>query len=242
MPPANETKKSAKTTDNRAYFGPMTLGTIHGCFVSLWTLQNARQVVGHYAKVNKIPSLMRDDIPKDDEGNQPLSDGRTGRKVRDARDPALGYVTLMCSMAAYTAELCLKRIACMTREDERALQKHDLAVLYKDLPQKTRQRLEDEFPSTTRVLQRDRKTGRVTSSAPEPLSEICSRHADVFPLARYMTAKDESHAEIVEFNDLLGMVGFLVQWITEEEGFQRPDLPPPDKTLEITIVDKNPFD
>lgn len=126
MPPANKTEKSARTSDNRAFFGRMTLGAIHGHFVSLWILRNARQVVGHHAKVNKIPSLMRDDIPKDDEGNQFLSDGRTRRIVRDARDPALGYVTMMCSMAAYTVELCLKRIACMTREDERALKKHDL--------------------------------------------------------------------------------------------------------------------
>ena len=241
-PPENKLKESAPTPDNRAFFGRMTLGTIHGCFASLWILQNARQVIGHYAKVNNIPSLMRNDVPKDAEGNQSLPDGRTGRIVRDARDPALGYVTLMCSMAAYTAELCLKRIACMTREDKRALKKHNLATLYDDLPWKTRQRLEDEFASTTTVVRRDRKTGRITSSTPERIKEICARHADVFPVARYMTANDgDSHAETVEYQDLLGMAGFLVQWITTKEGFQQPNLPPPDKTLKIAIIDKNPF-
>ena len=130
---------------------------------------------------------MRDDVPNDEEGNTALPDGRIGRAIRDPRDPALGYITMMCSMAAYTAELCLKRIACITRDDKKALKIHDLAALYEDLPWKTRQRLEDDFASTITMIRKNRSTGRVTTSAPEPLKEICSRHADVFPVARYMT-------------------------------------------------------
>lgn len=58
-----------------------------------------------------------------------------------------------------------------------------------------------------------------------------------------MTAKEgDSHAETVEYQDLLGMAGFLVQWITKEEGFQQPDLPPPSTTLKIAVIDKNPVD
>ena len=188
---------------------------------------------------------MRDDVPNDEEGNTALPDGRIGRAIRDPRDPALGYITMMCSMAAYTAELCLKRIACITRDDKKALKIHDLAALYEDLPWKTRQRLEDDFASTTTMIRKNRSTGQVTTSAPEPLKEICSRHADVFPVARYMTEKEnDSYTEtgVVEFEDILGMAGFLVLWITEKEGFQRPNLPGHDKTLKITIVDKNPFD
>ena len=68
----------------------------------------------------------------------------------------LGSTMTIALMSAFACELAMKAI-CLTRKDE-ARKSHDLRDLYSDLPEDSRERIEEDFPEVGSVLKNARHT------------------------------------------------------------------------------------
>ncbi len=125
-------------------------------------LLQARALMAGVERVPRELSVVRLwDIDMRDDGSAtlhvPTKELREDTKTRaDELMKRLGSTMTIAMMSAFACELAMKAIR-LTRMDE-ARKKHDLWLLYRDLPDDSRARVEEDYPAIGTVLKKARYT------------------------------------------------------------------------------------
>ena len=230
-----QSSKKKRGTKQRAAFRPETIGYIEGLGLAAWTTEKTYGMVDQYQRDNEISRPVPDSGPptpwNDDE--------KTTRKIVDPRDPTLGYVGARIVIRALALELALKRIATIVHASGKgALCTHNLTELWMDIPSTTRKEIEAQLQAevTVRTKARD-GDGRTTTHRPPTIESICSENENVFVHARYICELEpQSEGELIQDEDIRGVLRFLSYWILKKMGYGIPRRPADDATVQMRYV------
>ena len=213
------TRKTSRSK-KRSYFNPTIAGCIEGLRLAAWTIEKTPGMVELYREANGIQPPERD----------PSKDGVS--KITDPRDPVSGYLCARLIMRSLGIELALKQIALLSHGDGRgALHTHDLLELWEDLPEETRDLLENRFRREVKVHRVPRDNPRAfKTEEPPTIREVCVRNRHGFINARYIA--EALPRPFMTDDDLKGVLMFLTDWLLGKMGYAAASMPVEDATLQ----------
>ena len=210
----------ASRPKRRSHFNPTIVGCIEGLRLAAWTIEKTPGMIELYREGNGVQP------PEPD----PSKDGAL--KITDPRDPISGYLCARLIMRSLGIELALKQIALLSRDDGRgALCTHDLLELWEDLPEETRNLLEQRFRSEEKVhrIRWDNPRAFETEEPPT-IKEVCGKNRHGFIDARYIS--EARPRPFMTDEDLKGILMFLTDWILGKMGYAPACMPAEDASLQ----------